>query len=49
VNGFGFKNIANYNIYLAEADGLNEKDAFIYGEMNSVETVIDYSIGRDRK
>jgi hypothetical protein len=45
VNGFGFKNIANYDIYLAKGIGMIEKDAFVYGDLNSVETIIDYTIG----
>jgi hypothetical protein len=45
VNNFGFKNVANFDIYLAKGIGMIEKDAFVYGDVNSVETIIDYSIG----
>ena len=44
-NGFGFKNVANYDLYLAKGVGMIEKDAYIYGDLNSVETIIDYSVG----
>ena len=44
-NGFGFKNVANYDVYLAKGVGMIEKDAFVYGDLNSVETLIDYSVG----
>lgn len=43
-NGFNFQNIAHYEFYVAKGVGLIEKDTYVYGSLNGVETILDYSI-----
>ncbi|MFI5137679.1 MAG: hypothetical protein ACHQIM_07615 [Sphingobacteriales bacterium] len=40
----GFHNIAYYDFYMAQGVGLIEKDAYIYGNLNETETIVDYNI-----
>jgi len=44
VNGAGFHNIAYYDFYLAKGIGLIEKDAYVYGNLNETETILNYNI-----
>ena len=44
IDSTGFHNIAYYDFYLAQGIGLIEKDAYIYGNLNETETIVDYNI-----
>jgi hypothetical protein len=44
INGAPYHNIAYYDFYLAKNIGLIEKDAYVYGNLNETETIIDYVI-----
>jgi hypothetical protein len=39
-----FQNIAYYDFYMAQGIGLIEKDAYIYGNLNETETIVEYNI-----
>jgi len=42
--GTGFHNVAYYDFYMAKGIGVIEKDAYVYGNLNETETIIDYNI-----
>jgi hypothetical protein len=44
IDGAGFHNIAYYDFYLAKGVGLIEKDTYAYGNLNAVETIVNYTI-----